>query len=162
MRRFIIIAAALAAALPTHANAGAPQVEQGLAFIVGEWTIAGFEDRYSDSCTWFDDKAFVICNTMDGRHGKPQHHVAALGWSAARGNYTYLGYAQDGTSRTQDCFANPQKGLTCVDENRGSGGLTQLRTYIWPTATGLGLRQERSVNGGPWSDVGQVVYIRKK
>lgn len=161
MRRFIF-AAALTAVLQAPVIAGAPQVEQGLSFIVGEWTIAGFEDRYRDSCTWFDDHAFVVCNTMDGRHGKAQHHVAALGWSAARGNYTYLGYGQDGSSRAQDCFANEQKGLTCVDENRGADGLTQLRTYIWPTATGLGLRQERSVNGGPWKDVGQVAYISKK
>jgi hypothetical protein len=162
LRRFIIVTAVWAAVLSAPATAGAPQVEQGLAFIVGEWTIAGFEDRYSDSCKWFDDKAFVVCDTMDGRHGKPQHHVAALGWSAARGNYTYLGFGQDGSSRTQDCFANAQKGLTCVDETRGSEGLTQLRTFIWPTPTGLGLRQERSLNGGSWSDVGQVAYIPKK
>ena len=160
--RKIIITLAIAAALAGPAQAGAPQVEQGLSFLVGEWTIAGFEGRYHDSCTWFDDHAFVVCNTMDGRKGNPQRHVAALGWSAARGNFTYLGYAQDGSSRTMDCFANAQKGLTCLDESRGADGLTQLRTYIWPTATGLGLRQERSLNGGPWSDVGQVQYIPKK
>ena len=158
----ILVAAAIAAALPGTTAAAPPQVEQGLSFLVGEWTIAGFEGRYTDSCTWFEDHAFVVCNTMDGRRGRPQHHVAAIGWSAARGNYTYLGYGQDGSSRSEDCFANAQKGLTCLDESRGSDGVTQLRTYIWPTATGLGLRQERSVNGGPWSDVGQVQYIPKK
>ena len=163
MKAKILIAAALAAALPGTAQAGAPQVEQGLSFLVGEWTIAGFEGRYTDSCAWFEDRAFVVCNTMDGRRGgKPQRHVAALGWSAERGNYTYLGYAQDGSSKYMDCFANALKGLTCLDESRGSAGVTQLRTHIWPTATGLGLRQEKSVNGGPWSDVGQVESIPKK
>ncbi len=162
MRRFIIFTVAMAAAFPAPASAGAPQVEQGLSFIVGEWTIAGFEDRYRDSCTWFDDHAFVVCNTMDGRHGKAQHHVAAIGWSAETGNYVYLGYGQDGSSRRDACFANAEKGLTCVGENRGADGLTQIRSYIWPTATGLGIRQERSLNGGPWKEVGQVAYIPKK
>jgi len=87
----ILISAAIAAALPGTAHAGSPQVEQGLSFLVGEWTIVGFEGRYLDSCAWFEDHAFVVCNTMDGRRGKAQHHVAAIGWSAARGNYTYLG-----------------------------------------------------------------------
>ena len=160
MRHWLIIAAALAA-VPAEA-AASPQVEQGLAFLVGEWTIAGFEDRYRDSCTWFDERAFVVCNTIDGRRGKPQRHVAVLGWSADTRNYTYLSYAQDGSSRMERCFANDLKGLTCLGEHRGDGGLAQTRTHIWPLPTGLGLRQERSLNGGAWSDVGQVGYIPKK
>lgn len=144
------------------AIAGPPQVEQGLGFLVGEWTIAGMEGQYRDSCTWFDDRAFVICNTSDGRHGKPQHHVAVIGWSAAAGNYTYLSYGQDGSSRGEPCFANAQKGLTCLGESRGKDGFTEIRSYIWPTPAGLGIRQERSLNGGEWKDVGQVAYIRAK
>ena len=154
--------AALAAISATRAAAGTPQVEQNLSFLVGEWTIAGFEDRYHDSCTWFDDRAFVVCNTKDGRHGKPQHHVAVLGWSAAANNYTYLSYAQDGSSRSETCFTNSLKGLTCLGEKRGEDGLTQIRTHIWPTMDGLGLRQERSLNGAAWNDVGEVQYIRRK
>ena len=161
MRRWTMIFSALAA-VSASASAGAPQVEQNLAFLVGEWTIAGVEDRYHDSCTWFDDRAFVVCNTKDGRHGKPQHHVAVLGWSAATGNHTYLSYAQDGSSRSETCFTNALKGLTCLGEIRGDKGLTQVRTHIWPLSNGLGLRQERSLNGGPWSDVGQLEYIRRK
>lgn len=162
MRQLTIIAAALAAASATSATAGPPQVEQNLGFLIGEWTIAGLEDRYRDSCSWYDDRAFVVCSTMDGRHGKPQHHMAVLGWSTAAKNYTYLSYAQDGSSRSETCFANALKGLTCLGEKRGDDGLTQVRTHIWPLPDGMGLRQERSLNAGPWSDVGQVQYIRAK
>jgi hypothetical protein len=162
MRLLKILGAAVLCGHAATATAGAPQVEQGLAFIVGDWTIAGYEGRYLDHCAWFEDRAFVVCDTMDGRHGKPQHHVAAIGWSAEAGNYTYLGYGQDGASRLDRCFANHQKGLTCLGEDRGADGLTQIRSYIWPTATGLGIRQERSLNGAAWKDVGQVAYIRKK
>jgi hypothetical protein len=163
MKKSMIIAAVLASALVAGRASAAPrQVEQGLAYLVGEWTIAGYEGRYLDSCKWFDDHAFVVCDTMDGRHGKPQHHVAAIGWSAQTGKYTYLGYGQDGSSRLDRCFANAEKGLTCVGEDGGANGLTQIRSYIWPTATGLGIRQERSLNGAPWKEVGQVAYIPAK
>ena len=162
MRRWHIIVSTVAAASATSASAGAPQVEQDLAFLVGEWTIAGVEDRYHDSCAWFDDRSFVVCDTKDGRHGRPQHHVAVLGWSAHAGNHTYLSYAQDGSSRSETCFTNALKGLTCLGERRGEDGLTQIRTHFWPVPNGLGLRQERSLNGGPWKDVGQLEYIRRK
>ena len=162
MKERIIIAALAIALLGAPAAAAPPQVEQGLAYLVGEWTIAGYEGRYLDSCKWFDDHAFVVCDTMDGRHGKNQHHVAAIGWSTETGNYTYLGYGQDGSSRLDRCFANSEKGLTCVGEDRGPQGLTQIRSYIWPTTTGLGIRQERSLNGAPWKEVGQVHYIPAK
>ena len=162
MRYWMPIVAALAAAEAGPAFAGPPQVEQGLAYLVGEWTIAGYEGRYLDSCKWFDSHAFVVCDTMDGRHGENQHHVAAIGWSTETSSYTYLGYGQDGSSRLDRCFANTDKGLTCVGEDRGADGLTQIRSYIWPTPAGLGIRQERSLNGAPWKEVGQVHYIPKK
>ena len=162
MRYIIIGAAALASFLDGPVMAARPEVEQGLGFLVGEWTIAGMEDRYRDSCAWFEDHAFVVCNTMDGRHGKPQHHVAVLGWSEAAKTYTYLSYAQDGSSRSESCFANGLKGVTCLGEYQRADGFNQVRTHIWPLPTGLGLRQEKSVNGGAWSDVGQVRYIRTK
>ena len=153
---------ALATFVGGPARAGAPEVETGLAFLIGEWTVAGYEGRYLDSCTWFDDRAFVVCNTTDGRHGAPQHHVAVIGWSAQSKNYSYIGYGQDGSSRMETCFLSAQKGLMCLGERRGADGYTQTRSHIWPTATGLGISQDRSVNGGPWSEVGQVAYIPKK
>ena len=163
MGRSIVIASTLAFALfASSANAGQPQVEQGLSFLVGEWTIDGLQDRYRDSCGWFDDRAFVVCNTIDGRHGKPQHHVAVIGWSAVTGNYTYLSYGQDGASRSETCFVNDPKRLTCLGERRAEDGFFQVRSHIWPTSTGLGISQERSRNGGAWTDVGQVAYIRAK
>ena len=162
MRYLAWLAAILAAATSSAGSAGPSQVEQGLAFLVGNWTIAGFEDRYLDSCAWFDDHAFVVCNTSDGRHGPPQHHVAVIGWSAQSGTYTYIGYGQDGSSRAETCFASDRKGLMCLGERRGSDGYSQTRSHIWPTSTGLGISQDRSLNGGAWSEVGQVAYIPKK
>ena len=142
------------------ANAHPAEVEQQLAFMVGDWTIKGLEANYRDNCTWFDARSFVICDTTDNRRGN-HHSIAVLGWSAAGGHYTYHQYDESGRSRTEPCYANSEKGLTCLGEMRTKDGLVQTRSFIWPTATGLGIRQEKSVNAGMWTDVGRVDYIRR-
>lgn len=145
----------------TPANAHPPAIEQQLAFIEGDWTIAGMETIYRDHCTWFDAKSFIICDTDDRRPGG-HHAVAILGWSAADNHFTYQEYDASGRSRTEPCYASSEKGLTCLGEFHTKDGLVQTRSIIWPTATGLGLRQEKSVNAGPWTDVGQVAYVHRK
>ena len=142
------------------ANVHPAEVEQQLAFMVGDWTIKGLEANYRDNCTWFDARSFVICDTTDNRRGN-HHSIAVLGWSAAGGHYTYQQYDESGRSRTEPCYANGDKGLTCLGEMRTKDGLVQTRSFIWPTASGLGIRQEKSVNAGPWTDVGRVDYVRR-
>ena len=159
MRALTIGLAALFAS-PAAAGVHPPEVEQQLAFIAGDWTIHGYEGRYLDHCTWFDARSFVICDTDDRRHGT-HHSIAILGWSAADGHYTYQQYDDSGRSRTESCYANSEKGLTCLGKARTKESLVETRSYIWPTTTGLGLRQEKSVNAGPWTDVGRVDYVPK-
>jgi hypothetical protein len=157
-----MIATGLIAMMATLAVAGVhpPEVEQQLAFIAGDWTIKGLEANYRDHCAWFGSKSFVVCDTDDRRHGA-HHSIAVLGWSAAESRYTYQQYDDSGRSRTERCYPNGQKGLTCLGDASNKDGLLQTRTYIWPTATGLGIRQEKSLNAGPWADVGQVAYVRR-
>ena len=142
------------------ANAHPAEVEQQLAFMAGDWTIKGLEANYRDNCTWFDARSFVICDTTDNRRGN-HHSIAVLGWSAAGSHFTYQQYDDSGRSRTEPCYANGDKGLTCLGEMRTTDGLVQTRSFIWPTASGLGIRQEKSVNAGPWTDVGRVDYVRR-
>jgi hypothetical protein len=157
-----MIATGLIAMMATSAVAGVhpPEVEQQLAFIAGDWTIKGLEANYRDHCAWFGSKSFVVCDTDDRRHGA-HHSIAVLGWSAAESRYTYQQYDDSGRSRTERCYPNGQKGLTCLGDASNKDGLLQTRTYIWPTPTGLGIRQEKSLNAGPWADVGQVAYVRR-
>ena len=148
------------AAQAAAANAHPPEVQAQLAFIEGDWTIKGMEANYRDHCTWFDSRSFIVCDTTDGRRGK-HHSIAVLGWSAADGRYTYQQYDDSGRSRNEPCYANSEKGLTCLGEMDGKEGLVQTRSYIWPTATGLGIRQEKSVNAGSWTEVGRVDYVHR-
>ena len=159
-----MLAAVLAALAPVAAPSPAhpAPIEQRLAFVVGDWTIAGLETKYRDDCHWFDSRSFVVCDTHDGRRDPAHHSIAALGWSAADNQFNYLQYDDSGRSRTERCFANDSAGLTCLGEKRGADGLAQTRTYIAPTTTGLALRQERSLNAGLWQEVGAVAYVRRK
>ena len=137
-------------------------IEQRLAFIVNDWTIAGAEKIYRDDCRWFDNRSFVVCDTRDARKGTAHRSIAVLGWSVAAGNYTYQQYDDSGRGRTEPCFANEGAGLTCMGERRGADGLTQTRTTINPAPSGLALHQVKSVNAGPWTDVGAVQYTPRK
>ena len=147
----------LAAAL-MGASAHPPEVEAQLAFLAGDWTIAGKEAFYRDHCTWFDDRSFIVCDTRDGRPNG-HHSIAVIGWSAADGNFTYQQYNNSGRGRNERCFANAQKGITCLGSARTKDGLVETRSHIWPTAAGLGISQEKSTNAGPWKEVGRVDYV---
>jgi hypothetical protein len=149
----------IALAAPVGAGVHSPEVEKQLAFIVGDWTIKGLEANYRDNCTWFDSNSFVVCDTTDHRRGN-HHSIAILGWSASDGHYTYQQYDDSGRSRTEPCYANAEGGLTCLGKLE-KDGLVETRSHIWPTTTGLGIQQEKSVNAGPWTDVGRVDYIRR-
>ena len=137
-----------------------PEIEAQLAFLAGDWTIAG-KDGYRDHCTWFDDKSFIVCDTADGRPGG-HHSIAILGWSAAERHFTYQQYDSSGRSRSERCYANAQKGITCLGSSRTDKGYVETRSHIWPTATGLGISQDRSIDAGPWSEVGRVDYVPRQ
>ena len=158
--KFAVLAAGIAA--PALAGVHPPEVEARLAFIVGDWTIAGQEAVYRDRCSWFGDRSFVVCDTADRRRSPGHRSIAVLGWSSADAHYTYQQYDDSGRSRSEPCFASAQGGLTCLGEMRGKDGLVQTRSHIWPQGGGVGIRQERSVNAGPWTDVGQVEYVRAR
>jgi hypothetical protein len=152
---------AIGAALSSLAAAHPPAVEQQLEFLAGDWTIAGKEAFYRDHCTWFDDKSFIVCDTADGRPGG-HHSIAVVGWSENDGSFTYQQYDSSGRSRNERCFANDRKGITCLGSLKTKDGFVETRSHIWPTASGLGISQDRAVNGGAFAEVGRVDYIRRK
>lgn len=156
------IALLLASLMLQQAAAGGahpPEVERQLSFLVNDWTIAGSEATYRETCRWYHQRSFVVCESVDTSEGVPSHSVSILGWSAATKNYTYHHYGQNGRSRTETCFANDQRGLTCLGERRTDAGLVQSRAHIWPVEGGAEFRSERSVNGGPWSETVRLKYL---
>ena len=137
-------------------------VEQQLAFLVNDWTIEGYEEKYRETCTWWHNRSFVICESLDETEGSPNHSVSIFGWSASTKTYTYHHYAQDGRSRSETCFPNEQRGLTCLGERRTEAGIIQSRSHIWPEAGSAPFRSERSQNGGPWTETIRLKYVARK
>jgi len=158
---WMIVGTALIAA-PGSAGVHPAEVESRLAFIVGDWTVSGSDAVYSDNCQWFDDRSFVVCDTRDARKGELHHSIAVLGYSAATGNYTYQQYDNSGHGRNEACYADERGGIVCLGERRDGTNLTQTRSYIWPNTGGLGISQDKSVNAGSWSKVGEVQYVKRK
>lgn len=157
-KRFIFAPLAM---LLMGATAHPPEVETQLSFLAGDWTMKGKEGSYRDHCTWFDDRSFIVCDTTDGRPGG-HHSIAVIGWSAAERHFTYQQYDNSGRSRTERCFANAAKGITCLGAARTTEGLVETRSHIQPNAAGLGINQQKSVDAGPWKEVGRVDYVRRK
>jgi len=156
---FGVLIAMLALQPALMAGAHPPEVEERLAFLVNDWTIEGSEAGYRETCRWYHQRSFVVCETVDRTDGAPVHSVSILGWSAATKNYTYHHYAQNGRSRSETCFANDLQGLTCLGERRTEAGLVQSRSHIWPVEGGAAFRNERSVNGGAWSETVRLKYV---
>lgn len=147
-------------ALPTAAAAQThpPDIEARLAAGVGDWTIPGQEKTYRETCVWYGKRAFVTCefeDKADGSFGR-----STLGFSKAKGRFTYQNYTGAGTSRTELGFPHGERGIVYTDEREGADGLTRVSTFLEPQADGrLRFRQERSVKGGPWVQTVDFFYV---
>ena len=154
-----LLIASLLLAQPAPAGIHPPEVERQLAFLVNDWTIEGSENAYRETCRWYHQRSFVVCESVDSTEGPAEHSVSIFGWSATSRNYTYHHYAQNGRSRSETCFANDQRGLTCLGERRTDTGLVQSRSHIWPVERGAAFRSERSIDGGPWRETVRLEYV---
>ena len=156
-----LVLTTLVVVFPASISAGVhpPDVEERLAFLVEDWTIAGAEGTYRETCEWYAERSFVVCNSEDRETGTPVRSVSIFGWSAVTQNYTYHHYAQNGRSRSETCFANELRGLTCPGQRREGPKLVESRSHIWPAKGGAEFRIERSENGGPWQETVSLKYV---
>ena len=135
------------------------EVERQLSFLVEDWTIQGAEATYRETCRWYHERSFVVCESVDREAGAPAHSVSIFGWSTDDRSYTYHHYGQNGRSRSERCFPNPERGLTCLGERRTPAGLVLTRSRIWPIDGGAQFVAERSSNGGPWTESARLKYL---
>ena len=145
------------AAAQTHP----PDVEARLAPIVGDWTLPGQEKIYRETCVWYGARAFVACEFEDKSDGSIGRSI--LGFSRAKGRFTYQNYMGSGTSRHELGFPHQERGIVYTDERDTSEGLARIATFLEPQADGrLRFRQEKSVKGGPWVQTVDFFYVRRK
>jgi len=136
------------------------EIEARLAPLVGDWTIAGQEATYRETCEWYRNRSFVVCTSIDTSDGSMSQSV--LGYSAAETRFTYYNYESGGTSNSRFGYPLGENGLVYTLERRSSAGYTRTATFITPQADGrLQFREERSVNGGPWNETANFYYVRR-
>lgn len=128
-----MLCAAFLVVSPAMAGVHPAEVEARLGILVGEWTVVGREATYRDKCDWFGDRSFVICIT----HNSVESN-ARIG------------------------FPSGERGLVLTTERRQPAGLTRITTLLEPQADGrLRIREDRPVNGGPWSTTAEIFYIAR-
>ena len=153
---FLVLATAASAS-----SAHPPEVEAHLAPLVGDWTRAGKEASYRDSCAWYDRRAFVVCSLTDSASGLKVE--AIVGFSKADQRYTYQSYSNDGGARVQYGYALGASGLVFTDERAIDGKMVRLTTAMIPQPDGrLRITQDRSVMGAAWEPAGEVFYQPRK
>ncbi len=154
---------AAAAAVPVAAAAQthSPDIEARLAAAIGDWTIAGQEATYRETCEWYGKRAFVVCTSTDSSDSSASRSI--LGYSKARERFTYHNYNANGSSRSEFGFPHGPRGIVYTDERPSTDGVARVSTFLEPQADGrLRFRQERSVNGGPWTESANFLYVSRK
>ena len=163
-RALTVVACSLGIAAPPAAAAAQthpPDVEARLAHSIGDWTIPGQEKTYRETCVWYGARAFVACEFEDKSDGSIGRSI--LGFSKAKGRFTYQNYTGAGTSRHELGFPHGARGIVYTDERDSADGLARVSTFLEPQADGqLRFRQERSVKGGPWAQTVEFFYVRRK
>ena len=152
-----IAAVPAAAAAQTHP----PDIEARLATAIGDWTIAGQEKTYRETCAWYGRRACVVCASTDASDGSMSQSV--LGYSKAKARFTYHNYSGNGSSRSELGFPHGARGIVYTDERDSDDGLARVSTFLEPQADGrLKFRQERSVKGGPWVQTVEFHYVARR
>lgn len=159
MRRYPLLLALLAS--PAGAQVHPPEVEARLGALIGDWTIAGQEASYRETCEWYRGRSFVVCDTEDSSDGSASRSI--LGYSKAEGRFTYQNYGSGGTSRHEVGYPLGPRGLVYTHERRTAAGVARTTTLVEPQPDGrLRFRQERSVDGGPWTETANFFYVLRR
>lgn len=143
---------------PAGASVHPPEIEARLAPLVGDWTIAGQEKTYREKCGWYRDKSFVVCTSEDSSDNSISQSV--LGYSITEGNFTYQNFGSGGSSNSRIGFPNGERGLVYTLERKTSTSVVRSTTFVTPQADGrVHFREDRSLNGGPWSTAADFYYV---
>ncbi|QPC98157.1 hypothetical protein [Qipengyuania soli] len=157
---FVLATAALSGQAETTST-HPQEVEQRLSHLVGDWTIAGEEATYRETCEWYANRSFVVCSSSDSSDGSKSQSV--LGYSSIEARYTYQNFGSGGTSNTRFGYPLGEDGLVYTLERKNSAGYVRVTTFVTPQSDGrLHFREERSVNGSPWTETANFYYVRRK
>jgi hypothetical protein len=137
----------------------ATDVEARLAAAVGDWTIPGKEATNREVCEWQGNER----SSSATRRAPTAHRASAS--SATRRDDTFTCWREGHRADTgQDIgFPSGQNGIAWTSESRTTAGVMRMTTVTTPLADGrIHVRQERSENGGPWTEPENFHYIPRE
>lgn len=128
-------------------------------FFAGAWTLEGHEETFRETCEWLAPNAFLVCNGTDTDPKEPGRWITLLGYSHAEKTYNFTAFDGGGGKST---FSGWLRGNLWVftSEQVIHGESSRLQITITPTSDGYLLREEESVNGGPWKVTLEERHLR--
>src|SRR5687768_3879360 len=88
-RTSILVVILLASGLLANGQTLPAESRARLEMFVGSWTVLGQEDSFSETCEWYHNKSFVVCNSEERQPHGMFKGVSILGYSELAGTYTY-------------------------------------------------------------------------
>lgn len=159
-----IAARLVAAALAAGSAAPEPERDPGYAALgnlVGEWTNAGSEDTFRESCAWYHGRFHVVCHTTRKREdGTTSHGMSILGFVPGAG-YVYTGIGSKGRYET-------------LEKGTFTGGILEYRSSATEDGKTVVTRirmgpfggrvvpfvVDASTDGGEWSAPDTTKYVK--
>lgn len=132
-----------------------------LEFFRGEWTIAGQESTYRETCEWLPGRGFLACTADDRSQAEPSVSLGIFGYSEAEGAYTYSGFNGSGTQRSLRGSVDEGIWRFHGQSDRGPDW-RRWQVTITPTPAGFRFREEVSQRSGPWNLRADFDYRRRR
>jgi hypothetical protein len=154
------LAANVLLALPGFAyGQGQEDPYSKLAFFEGTWTVEGQEATYRETCSWFEDRRFLICKAEDKEAGTPTWSMSIFGYSAERQAYTHTLLGSSGGIRTIHGWHDGRV-WTFIGEVQQGSSTKRTQVTITPTNKGFTFRQDAATNGTAWRKAAEFTYVR--
>jgi len=137
----------------------AEKARSELTMFVGTWTIKGSEDSYRETVAWLPGGGFIACDAEDNSPDGGDYSHSVMGYSAAEGVYTHVGFHRSGSYRSLRGTLRDGVWRFFGQSERGPNWRRYLAT-ISPSAEGYSFVEEVSDRGGPWRISVERTFLR--
>jgi hypothetical protein len=148
-----------------------PEIKK-MADIVGEWSLTGtFRTGPTTppgpvgmtmTCNWFISGQHVFCRWSGTLAGAQVEEVYPYVYDAKLKRYTTSSIVSNGTTEFGTVTIQPGTWIHLFEREGGGPPAKERFTFADMTSEGGTWRAETSVEGGPWSVVGEGKYVKAR
>lgn len=141
-------------------TAAAESPRELLSFLAGSWTVEGREDSFTETCTWFQNRTHMVCNSESRRPKGTSRGVSVFSYAEDKKRFLYYHYGSSGVAVAMDVFLRDGR-MYATAERDNAGELTREQVTITPRTDGsFDFVEETSTNASPWQVTTRVHYVR--